>query len=215
MNLTQTARLAGVFYLLLIPLGILGIIYVPTTLIVAENSRQTIENIIQHETLFRWSIVSALVVQLINVALVFLLFKLFKNINKTLAYLMVTFSFLGVFIAFFNEINNLTVLHLLPQGNENQELISLFLNIHQQGIILAQVFWGLWLFPLGLLIYKSNFFPKLLGILLMLGCIGYVMDSFLFIIVPNIGITVSEFTFIGEVLSPLWLVIRGVKAKNI
>jgi hypothetical protein len=210
----KSARLAGLLYLSLVPLGIFGILYVPSSLIVADNMATTISNIIENETLFRWSIISALVVQLINIILSLLLFKVFKQTNKAMATLMVIFSLLAVPIAFLNEINNLALLQLLDQANESQQLISVFLNLHQQGIIIAQVFWGLWLFPLGYLVYKSGYMPKFIGILLIIGCVGYVVDSFTLILLPEFKITFSEFTFLGEVIFPLWLLIKGIKNQH-
>ncbi len=210
----KSARFAGILYLSLVPLGIFGIIYVPSSLIVPENITTTVSNIIENETLFRWSIISALVVQLINIILVLLLFKVFKQTNKGMAVLMVIFSLVAVPIAFLNEINNLVVLQLLDQSGESQQLISVFLDLHHQGIIIAQVFWGLWLFPLGNLVYKSGFMPKVIGILLIIGCIGYVVDSFTLILFPQFKITFSEFTFLGEVIFPLWLLIKGIKKQH-
>ncbi|MGK0379305.1 DUF4386 domain-containing protein [Patiriisocius sp. Uisw_017] len=210
----RRAKLAGILYLSLVPLGVFGIIYVPSSLIVTDNISATISNIIENETLFRWSIISALVVQLINIILVLLLFKIFKPFDKGMASLMVIFSLLAVPIAFLNEINNLAVLHLLDQANESQQLISVFLNLHHQGIIIAQVFWGLWLFPLGYLVYKSGYMPRFIGVLLMIGCAGYVVDSFTLILLPQFKITFSEFTFLGEVIFPLYLLIKGIKYQH-
>ncbi|MEH6537586.1 MAG: DUF4386 domain-containing protein [Psychroserpens sp.] len=211
----KIAKLSGILYLSLIPLGVFGIIYVPSSLIVPENITTTISNIIENETLFRWSIISALVVQLVNIILVILLFKIFKPVHKGMASLMVIFSLLAVPIAFLNEVNNLALLHLLDQSNESQHLISLFLNLHHQGIIIAQVFWGLWLFPLGYLVYHSGYMPKFIGVLLIIGCVGYVVDSFTLILLPEFKITFSEFTFLGEVIFPLWLLIKGIKKKHL
>jgi hypothetical protein len=210
----RRAKFAGILYLSLVPLGVFGIIYVPSSLIVTDNISATISNIIENETLFRWSIISALVVQLINIILVLLLFKIFKPIHKRMAALMVIFLLIAVPIAFLNEINNLAILHLLAESNKSQQLISVFLNLHQQGIIIAQVFWGLWLFPLGYLVYRSGYLPKFIGILLMIGCVGYVVDSFTLILLPQFNITFSEFTFLGEVIFPLWLLTKGIKKQH-
>tara|TARA_R110002126_G_scaffold290897_3_gene449397 strand:+ start:9985 stop:10653 length:669 start_codon:yes stop_codon:yes gene_type:complete len=207
----KRAKLAGILYLSLAPLGILGIIYVPSSIIVSEDIAATISNINENETLFRWSIISALLVQFINIILAVLLYKIFKPIHATMAALMVIFSLLAVPIAFLNEINNLVVLHLLGESNISQDLISVFLNLHQQGIIIAQVFWGLWLFPLGYLVYRSGYLPKFIGTLLIIGSVGYVVDSFTLILFPQFQITFSEFTFLGEVIFPLWLLIKGIK----
>jgi hypothetical protein len=210
----RSAKLAGILYLSLIPLGILGIIYVPSNLIVPGDITTTISNITENETLFRWSIISALAVQLVNIILVILLFKIFKPIHTTMAALMVIFSLLAVPIAFINEINNLAVLQLLDHPNESEHLISVFLNLHHHGIIIAQIFWGLWLFPLGYLVYHSGYMPRFIGILLMIGCVGYVVDSFTLILLPQFKITFSEFTFLGEVIFPLWLLIKGIKKQH-
>lgn len=210
----KTARLAGILYLSLIPLGIFGIIYVPSSLIVTDDITTTISNIIENETLFRGSIIGALVVQLVNIILVVLLFKVFRKVNTVMAALMVIFSLLAVPIAFLNEINNLSVLYLLGQSNESQDLISVFLNLHEQGIIIAQVFWGLWLFPLGYLVYKSGYLPKFIGVLLIIASVGYTVDSFTLIFLPQFKITFSAFTFLGEVIFPLWLLIKGIKKQH-
>ena len=214
MTLNQIATRAGITYLMLIPLGIFGIIYVPENLIVINDITQTIDNINANEMLFRGSILSALTVQLFNIVLVILLYKLFKHVNKTMAAIMVIFSILAVPIAFLNEINHLIVLNLLDTKTEYQHLIEMFLDLHHQGIIIAQVFWGLWLFPLGYLICKSNMIPKFIGVLLMIGCLGYVIDSITLILFPNLSFTFSEFTFLGEVILPLWLLIKGIKNNS-
>lgn len=211
----KLARLSGILYLSLLPLGVFGIIYVPSTLIVPGSITTTISNIIENETLFRGSIISALVVQLVNVILPLILFRLFKHINKFMATLMVVFSLLAVPIAFLNEINHLVVLQLLDESKESQHLISVLLNLHEQGIIMAQVFWGLWLFPLGYLVYQSGYLPKFIGILLIIGSAGYVVDSFTLILLPQFKITFSEFTFLGEVIFPLWLLIKGIKKPQL
>jgi Domain of unknown function (DUF4386) len=94
-----------------------------------------------------------------------------------------------------------------------QTLALFFLKLHSQGYIIAQIFWGLWLLPLGFLVYKSGFLPKILGILLMVGCLGYLIDSFAIILFPGFK-TISQYTFIGELLLPLWLLIKGVNVEQ-
>jgi len=212
-NPNKIARTAGALYLLLIPLGILGIMYVPTTLFVAEDIAATIKNITANKMLFRAGIVSALLVQVVNIFVVLFLYKLLKPVSKFHAMLMMVFILVGAPIALINELNYVAVLHLINSANQSPELIALFLDLHKSGIFIAQIFWGLWLFPMGYLIYKSGFLPKIIGILLMVGCFGYLIDSFNFFLFPNFEITVSEFTFIGELLFPLWLVFKGVKVE--
>lgn len=221
-NPNKTARIAGFLYLLLVPLGILGILYIPTTLVVSGEIAATINNIRANESLFRLGIVSTIAAQLVNIFVVLYLYKLLKPVNKGMAQLMVIFLLLGVPIAFLNELTHLAVLLLLNGADylavftteQVQGMVAFFLDLHQYGIFIAQVFWGLWLFPMGYLVYKSGYLPRIIGILLMIGCFGYLMDSFIFFFVPDFGITVSEFTFLGEVLLPLWLVIKGVNVEG-
>ena len=95
-----------------------------------------------------------------------------------------------------------------------QALVPLMLNLHQLGISIAGIFWGLWLLPMGYLVFKSGFLPKILGVLLIIGGIGYLVDSFAAFLLPELGMNIALFTFWGEVLFPLWLVIKGVDVEQ-
>ena len=213
-SVQNTAKIAGWLYLCLIPLGILGIIYVPATLFVIGDVASTISNILEHELLFRVGIVSAFLVQLVSIFVVLYLYKLLKPVNQTHALLMVLFLLLAVPITLVNELFHVAVLVLLNSAEPSHQLVSLFLELHQHGIFVSQVFWGLWLFPMGYLVFKSGFLPKILGILLMIGCMGYLVDSVTHFILPDFGFTFSEFTFVGELLLPLWLVVKGVDIES-
>ena len=213
-NPNKTARIAGGLYLLLLPLGILGLIYVPTTLFVPGDAAATAVNIMANESLFRLSIVSALLVQIVNIFVVLFLYKLLNPVNKNMALLMVLFILLGAPIAMLSEVNQAAALIIVNSTNPLPNLMALFLELHEVGIQIASIFWGLWLFPMGYLVFKSNYIPKIIGILLMIGCFGYLFDSFMFLLVPDFGITVAQFTFIGELLLPLWLVIKGVNVDQ-
>jgi len=221
-SIQKTARIAGFLYLLLIPLGVFGMLYVPATLFVPGNIALTISNIMANESLFRLSIVSALLTQIVQIFVVLFLYKVLKPVNKNLAVLMVVFILVAVPIAMFNELNQFTVLLLLSGADfltiftaeQLQSLVSLFLDMHKHGIFIAQIFWGLWLFPMGYLVLKSNYIPKIIGILLIVACFGYLIDSFIFFFIPNFSVTFSEFTFIGELLITLWLLIKGVNVEQ-
>jgi uncharacterized membrane protein YeaQ/YmgE (transglycosylase-associated protein family) len=213
-SVQNIAKNAGWLYLSLIPLGILGIIYVPATLFVAGDVGATISNIVANELLFRAGIVSAFLVQLVGICVVLYLYKLLKSVNQSHALLMVLFQLLAVPITLVNELFHVAVLVLLNTPEPSHQLVSLFLELHHHGIFVSQIFWGLWLFPMGYLVFKSGFLPKILGILLMIGCMGYLIDSVTHFMLPDFGFTVSEFTFVGELLLPLWLVIKGVDVKS-
>jgi len=218
----KAARVAGFLYLTLLPLGIFGILYVPSILIVPGDAATTANNILASESLFRLSIVSALTVQIVNMLVVLLLYKLLKPVNKNIALLMVIFLLVAVPIAMLNELNQFATLLLLSgadyltvfTADQLQALVPLFLDLHEHGINIAGIFWGLWLFPMGYLVFKSGFLPKILGVLLMIGCFGYLIDSATFFLLPNFDATISQFTFIGELLLPLWLLIKGVNVEQ-
>jgi hypothetical protein len=219
-SINKTARIAGFLYLLLAPLGIFGLL-IPTTLIVPGDAARTVSNLMASESLFRLSIVSALATQVVNIFVVLALYKLLKPIDKNYAVLMVVFSLLGVPIAMLSELNKFAAL-LLSSGAEYmasftpdqvQALVPFFLDLHKYGISIAGIFWGLWLFPMGYLVYKSGFLPRILGILLMIGCFGYLIDSVTFFLFPNFNVTIAQYTFIGEILLPLWLLIKGVDVE--
>lgn len=212
------ARVAGFLYLLLLPLGIFGTIYMPSILIVPGNAAATAQHILASESLFRLGIVSALLTQIINMVVVLLLYRLLKPVNRNMAWLMVLFLLLGVPIAMLNELNRFAILLVLHNGvrlagftaDQLQALVPLFLDLHTIGINIAGIFWGLWLFPMGYLVFRSGFLPRILGILLIIGCLGYLVDSFATFLFPNSGVSIAMFTFWGEVLLPLWLLIKGV-----
>ena len=93
-------------------------------------------------------------------------------------------------------------------------LVALFLGLRHTGIFIAQIFWGLWLFPMGYLVFKSGFLPKIIGALLIVAGFGYLIDSFISFFVPDFGITFTTFTFLGELLIAFWLLIKGVNVEE-
>jgi hypothetical protein len=221
-SIQTTARLTGFLYLLLIPLGVFGLLYVPSTLIVSGDAAATASNIMANEGLFRLGSLSALVVALVNLFVVLLLYKLLKPVNRNVAALMVIFLLLSIPISFINELNNFAAPLLLGGADylsvftqaQLHALVLFFHELHQHGVIVAQVFWGLWLFPMGYLVFRSGYLPRIIGIFLMIGTFGYVVDSLTFMVFPNFGFEFAPFLFVGEGLLPLWLLIRGVDVKR-
>ena len=221
-SINKTARFAGFLYLMMAPFAIFSIMYVPTILIEPGDAEATANNIMASEGLFRSGIVSWLISQTIFVFLLLVLYKLLKPVNKNHALLMVVLALIAVPIAFINELNQFAVL-LLLSGTDNLAAFEVeqlhaqamfFLDLHAHGIYIAHMFWGLWLFPLAYLVFKSGFIPKILGVLLMIGGFGYLIDFVTFTLFPNFDVTISQFTGIGELLLPLWLLIKGVNVKQ-
>lgn len=220
-SIQKTARITGFLYMLLIPLGVFGMLYVPATLFVPEDIAATAQNIMANETLYRLSIMSALLTQVVQIFVVLFLYKVLKPAGNNLAILMVIFILVAVPIAMLNELNQFAVLILLNGAeyltafttDQIQALVGLFLDLRHAGIVIAQIFWGLWLFPMGYLVFKSNYIPRIIGILLIVACFGYLVDSFIFFFNPDFGVTFSEFTFLGELLITFWLLIKGVNVE--
>ena len=215
-TINRTARLAGGLYLALMPFGFFGILYVPSVLIVPGDAATTARNILASEWLLRSGTVSHLVGQIIFILLALALYRLLKSVNKNHAVLMVLLVLVGIPIAFLNEVNHLAALRLLKTAADGaftsaqlQAQAMHFLDMRQDGILVAQVFWGLWLLPLGFLVFRSGFLPKLLGILLMIGGAGYVIDCATQLLHPGLA-TIGQFTFVGELLFPMWLLFKGV-----
>jgi len=210
-------RVAGFFYLVLVIVGVFGLLYVPSQIIVQDDATATVNNILANETLFRMGIVSALLTQVIFIFLALSLYKVLSIIDRTQAVLMVVLALIGVPIAMLNELNPIAALMVL----KNPELSALapetaamfFLDLQQNGIQIASIFWGLWLLPFGYLIFRSDFLPKILGILLLLDGTAYVLDFFTSFLAPEFGIVFTEYIF-GELLIMLWLVIRGVNSEK-
>jgi hypothetical protein len=193
----------------------------PSVLIVPGDAATTANNVLASESLFRLGVVSALITQTVQILLVLALYKLLKPVNRNLALLMVIFILLGVPIAMLNELNHFVVLLLsgadyltVFTADQLQALVPLLLDLHEHGIMIAHIFWGLWLLPMGYLIFKSGYIPRILGVLLIIGGFGYLIDFVTFLLFPDFDVTIAEFTFIGELLLPLWLLIKGVDVEQ-
>ena len=222
----KTARLAGLYYLIMAATGPLGLMLVPSKIIVSGDPAATVQNVISNEFLLRIGIISNLICQISFIFLVLALYRLFKETNGKYSKLMVSLVIAAVPIAIFNEVNYTAVLILVKNSyflkafgaDQLNSLIMLFLNLHGQGEIIASVFWGLWLFPFGYLVIKSGFIPKILGILLMVGCFSYLIDSSFAILIPQHRDIITNILMLplsaGELSMVFWLLIKGVNEKS-
>ena len=192
--------------------GLFSIMYVPATLIVSGDAAATAANIMADESLFRMGIAGSLITQLIQIVVVLVLYQLFRSVDKNHASLMVIFALVGIPIAMLNTLNRIAALQLLNSADQ----MMLFLNLNAQGVIIASIFWGLWLFPLGYLIYKSGYFPKIVGVLMFIAGFGYLLGSFMHLLLPTYGtiIQVLEFMTFGEVLFMVWILLKGAKLPS-
>jgi hypothetical protein len=218
--LKNPGRRAGLLYLLGSIPGFFGLLYVPGKLMVHGNPTATAHNLAASQTLFRLGIFADLAGQTIFIFVALALYHLFKAVNHRHAVLMVILLLVSIPIAFLNELNSVAALtlaggaDLLSAFNEPQRIawMRLFLNLRGAGFDVAGIFWGLWLFPLGLLVYRSRFLPRFLGILLMAGCFAYLANSFTSLVLPQYESAVSRWVSplqLVEMLFMAWLLILG------
>jgi hypothetical protein len=225
MNFTRNpGRFVGLIYVLISIPGFFALIYVPSKLIVDGNATATASNIAASETLFRVGIACNLISQILFMWVALALYDLLKGVNQRHASLMFGLIVVSIPIALLNELNAIAALILVHGADflslfdkpQRDALAMLFLNLHDQGFVVAEIFWGLWLFPLGLLVYRSGFIPRILGILLILDCFKYVVNSFTSVLVPQYGDIVSRWMKplgFGELIFMFWLLIMGAKPK--
>ena len=217
-------RWVGLLYLLVSIPGAFALVYVPQKLIVHGNATATVSNIAASESLFRAGIACNLISQILFMWVVVAVYDLLKTVNQRHASLMLGLFVVSVPIALFNELNSIAALTLIRGADflsvfekpQRDALAMLFLSLHGRGFVIAEIFWGLWLFPLGLLVYRSGLFPRVLGILLMLNCFTYVVNSFTSLLSPQYADVVSRWIKplgFGELIFMFWLLIMGVKPK--
>ena len=220
----KNARIAGLAYLALMTAP-LRLVYIPDTLIVRGDAAATARNIAAHEQLFRLGIVSDLFTATMSIFLMLALYRLLRDVDRQLAILMVILGALvSAPIYFLNTVNDVAAL-LLIRGPEflaaftepqRDALAMLFLRLHDHGVLANEVFWGLWLFPFGLLVYRSRFLPRILGVWLMLNCCAYVALSLTGYLWPRYLNRVWNLSFpllLGELAILLWLLIRGANPR--
>ena len=212
-------RFAGLLYVLTSIVGFFAMGYVPSKLIVHGNAAATASNIAASETLFRLGIVSALIGQAAFIFVALALYDLLKGVSRRHASLMVILIVVSIPIALVNELNSIAALVLVRgesvfEKPQRDALAMLFLNLHHHGFVVAEIFWGLWLFPLGLLVYRSRFLPRFLGVWLALAGIAWVILSLTGILLPQYQNKVDSYSqpaFIGEIVFMLWLAIKGAQ----
>jgi hypothetical protein len=207
------AKIAGLLYFTVVPLGIFGVLYVPSSLIVPGDAATTAANILASESIYRLGLVSHLLAPLFMLATALVLYRLLQPVGETLSALMVITVILGVSTDLSSLSNQFAALRFLGGADylnvftaEQLQALALFYLRYPGGI--AAIFWGLWLLPLGCLVFKSGFLPKILGILLMVSCFMYLIDSFSSFL--GYSVNIGMFGAIGEVLFILWLLIKGV-----
>jgi len=218
-SLRKAAIVAGFGLLIMTIFAIFAEFFVRQSLIVPGDAATTANNIMANELLFRSGICSFIIVIILDVVVAWALYVLLKPVNKSLSLLTAWFRLVYATIFGIALANLFSVLLLLNGADyltvfETDQLhaqVMSFLNAFSYGWDIGFVFFGLHLFVLGYLVFKSGYIPRILGVLLIIAGLGYLIDSFGKFLLPNYDATIAQFTFIGELLLMLWLLFKGVK----
>jgi len=223
----NTARAAGFIYLVVIITGMFSLAYIPRKLIDWSNSSVTFNNITTSPSLFKFGIYSSIICYVAFTFLPLVLYKLLRTVNESHARAMLILALLSVPLSFNNLQHKYAALTFTGKEPFLQNISiedlqnKLMFSLHQynDGILLATVLWGLWLFPFGLLVYRSGFIPKFLGVLLMLGCVGYLTNFTGDTLLDNysqigIGKYIGMLPAIAETSICVWLLFFGLQIKR-
>lgn len=212
----RVARLAGLLYLLVIAFGMFAELFVGLRLVVPGDVTETANNIVASESLFRLGFVSGLLHHTCFLLVILVLFKLFRPVDHNFASLMLVFGLASVPIMMANMLNQFAALVLLGDadyltaftGDQREALVMVFLDLHSHGYYVAGLFSGLFLYPLGRLVIKSGWFPRPIGILLVLGCFGYLAELLVSFVYPSLEVIIAlgiAVAILAELSITLWL----------
>ena len=221
----KTARVAGLFFLVMVVSGIVAEILFRQNLFVASDIVTSANNILSNQFLYRAGILSDMLMSVSYLLTALVLYKLLSSVNKNMAAMMVVFTTAGSVLLLFNILNELAPLYIL-RGNDflsgfsdsqRQSLAMLFYSLYQHGYMIGQIFFSLWVLPLGMLIYKSGFMPKVLGILFVIEAIFGLTSVAVHFLIPNVTLEtilmlpmmIAEFSFM------FYLLIVGVNESKV
>jgi len=195
-----------------------GRVYVP------GDANLTARNVAEHSSLVRYGFVADLAQATLMVFVVLALYQLLRHVNRDVARAMVIFVVVSVAITCLNLVTQFGAVLVATDPayasafgpGVGDALVLLLLDMQHNGYLIAQIFFGLWLFPLGLLAYRSGLFPRLIGVGLMVGSAAYVIDVPLQFLAPRIADAVSPvvlvpIVIVAEVSMLLYLLIKGVR----
>jgi len=224
-SLAGRARIAGLLYIAASAVGAVRLLYVPKALIVHGDAAATAANLVAHEAFFRLGIASELIGAALWLFVPLALYRLLRDVDRDLAVLMVILgAVMQVPLFFVNALTDAGALQLARGGgvfaaidaSQRNALAMLFLDLHHQLDLANAIFWGLWLVPFGLLVYRSRFLPRILGVWLIAACAGWLAFSitgFLFPAYEGAVYRYGQPLLLGEVATMLWLVILGAKER--
>jgi hypothetical protein len=224
-SIAKTARTAGLLYLMMAILMVFGHMYLPSAFIVTGDASATARNITEGELVYRLGLMTQFVGQVLFVAVVLLLYQLFRDVDRWQARFMVALVCVGVAAELANIAHRYAPLILLGGSDylsvfTKAQLDAMALSSFRLGASIGRaltIIWGLWLFPFGYLTIKSGYFPRVLGYLLYAAGIAYILNAFFSMVLPGYHAMVSRFLFplyFAELPIIFWLAIKGAKAPQ-
>lgn len=213
MSMRRAALVAGAAYLAMFVPAMFANFFVLSSLIVQGDAATTVRNIAANETLFRWGTASLLVVAVLDVVVALGLYVFFSRAGKSLSLLASWFrvAYAAIFAA--------SIIHLvmIPQlltgtdypGDGLQAQVMLSLDAFDSGWMVGLLFFGLHLLAIGWLALRSSYVPRILGVLLIVAALGYLVDSFGTFLLPGYSASIGQYTFLGELVFPIWLLVKG------
>jgi uncharacterized protein DUF4386 len=225
--LSKNARVAGLLYILASVVGVVRLLYIPKALIVSGNAAATADNIAAHESLFRLGILSSLIASVLWMLVPVALYRLLNTVHHGLAVSMVILgSLMQVPIFFINSATDAAALLSVRGASfaaafdkpQRDAFAMLFLDLHHHLDLANAIFWGLWLIPFGVLVYRSRFLPRFLGVWLVIACVGWLAFSFTGLLFPaneDKAFTLGQPLMWGELVTMLWLAIMGAKEQRV
>jgi hypothetical protein len=215
------ARIGGILYLMIIIAGALGEIFIRGKLIVSGDAIFTANNIMASQSLWRIGIAGDLLMHVCDIPLMLIFYILLKPVNKNLALLAVLFNLIQTAVLVANKLNLLMPLFLLGNAdylkafepNQLYALTYLFVKAHDYGFGIGLVFFGFACLIYGYLLFRSGYFPRTLGVLMVIAGLSYLTDSFTLILAPAYAGTIFPvlvLALIGELSLCLWLIMKGV-----
>ena len=220
-TIRSQARRAGLLYMLMALTAPIGLMVVPGRVVVTGDAAATAERLRSLESLARIGLASELFHQTVAIFVVLALYRLFRGVSESLARQMVILGALvSVPIMFANAINSIAALVCASRPEflsafdpaQLDGLAYLFMRLHARGITVASIFWGLWLFPFALLVVRSGFIPRPIGVLMMIAGVGYLVSATVTLLVPQFAPVVNNYALaleLGELPVIFWLLIWG------
>ncbi len=219
--LRRTARSAGILYLVWIVTGFYSLLYLPSILPMRGEADAIAQDILAHEFVFRTGILNGILSGVLWVVMVLTFYRLFKAVHERQARLLVALVLIQIPVILILEALKITSLMLLKGGllksfamMQRQDVALLLLKMEAHGSWVLELFWGLWLFPLAFLVYRSRFLPRFLGVWLGVCGMAYVVLFMMDLLALPHRAAYFKYAFpamLGEIAFMLWLVIKGAK----